>query len=310
MPDRNSTGRRDNDEPGLTGSIPERVDRDELLALAEVDAFGVIDPVEAVRLERLFANATPSLQAEVRAMQERLAMNPALRSAETPGESLRLRTLGRVAQAIEQEASGAAPIATIGPKAGQAIATGSARAAPREEWDTESFRSMVHAIERERARQILPRHPYWRFAALIMLGALCVSLYFNYRFVTVSEKLAGLANAEIFDSDLRAIARDLAGFDFARARHVDLMRLVPERGGHVSIFSDPATGRIAVIGVGFEVDEVLEIVVRNPEGGAPVTREFRVAASGFGKVCDVPEALARAGLVEIRDASGVTLFKA
>ena len=75
---------------GTLGAPMGGVDRDELLQLAELEARGVIEPTEDLRLERLFAAASPSLQAEVRAMQERLELEPALRSDEVPSESLRL----------------------------------------------------------------------------------------------------------------------------------------------------------------------------------------------------------------------------
>lgn len=303
MPDRDSTGHHN--DAGSGGST-ERVDREELLHLAELEAQCVLEPVEAARLERLFAAAVPSLQAEVRALQERLSLEPVLRSDEHPSESLRLRTLGRVAQAVEQESAGAAPIATIGPRSG--AVQGIARKG--EQMSADAVRSIIDGISRERERLHAVRQPYWRAAAFFLLAALCVSLFFNWRYVAVSEKLASFANAEAIDSDMRAIAANMAGFDFAGAHHVDLMRLADDHGAHVEIFTDATNGRIAVLGVGFDVGETLEIVIRDPEGGAPYSQRFRVAAMGFGKVCEVPQAMARAGIVEIRNGSGVTLFRA
>lgn len=304
MPDRDKTGRRD--EPALDGSTTERVDRDEVLHLAELEAQCVIEPVEAARLERLFAAAAPSLQAEVRALQERIALDPLMRSSDEPSESLRLRTLGRVAQAIEEDAAVAAPLATIGPKAAAARAA----ASKRDGLTPDAVRSIIDGISRERERLQAVRQPYWRAAAFFLLAALCVSVYFNWRYVTVSEKLAGFANAEIIDSDMRQIAANMAGFDFGRSRHIDLTRAVAEHPAHVEVFTDPTSGRVAVIGVGFEVGETLEIVIRDPEGGMPYTQQFRVTAMGFGKVCEVPESVARAGLVEIRNSAGATIFRA
>jgi hypothetical protein len=92
--------------------------------------------------------------------------------------------------------------------------------------------------------------------------------------------------------------------------HLDLKRIQGARKAHVEIFADPDSGRIAVLGVGFDVGETLEIVIRDPEGGPPHIQQFRVASMGFGKVCEVPAEFARAGLVEIRNGSGAMLFTA
>lgn len=281
-------------------------DREELLHLAELEAHGLTEPLESQRLERLFSAAAPSVQAEVVALQERIALEPAFRSDELPPESLRLRTLGRVAHAIEQESAAAAPIATIGPRATAARASD----ARRDQMSVDAVRSIIDGITRERERLQTVRQPYWRAAAFFLLAALCVSVYFNARYVSVSEKLANFANAEIIDKDMRVIASTMAGFDFGRAEHIDLKRIQGAQKAHVEIFSDPESGRVAVLGVGFEVGETLEIVIRDPEGGSPYTQQFRVTAMGFGKVCEVPADVARAGLVEIRNGAGATLFTA
>ena len=302
------TDRFTTDPSDLTpgGPLGGGVDRDELMQLAELEARGLIEPTEDLRLERLFAAASPSLQAEVRSLQERLVLEPSLRSDETPSESLRLRTLGRVAHAIEQESAAAAPIAMIGPRAATAQATRSGR----DQISVDAVRSIIDGISRERERLQTVRQPYGRAAAFFLLAALCVSVYFNWRYVSVSEKLASFANAEIIDADMRAIASTMAGFDFGHARHLDLKRIQGARKAHVEIFADPDSGRIAVLGVGFDVGETLEIVIRDPEGGPPHIQQFRVSSMGFGKVCEVPAEFARAGLVEIRNGSGAMLFTA
>ena len=281
----------------------EKVDRDELLQLAELEVRAVTEPVESARLERLFAAASPSLQAEVIALQSRLAVDPAFLSRELPPDSLRLRTLGRVAHAIDQESAVAKPIATIGPRSPASSRDG-ASISP------DSLRSIIDSIARERERLQVVRQPYWRAAAFFLLAALCVSIFFNWRYVTVSEKLASYANGEVIDADMRTIANSIAGFDFGRSRHVDLIRLDAAPSAHVEIFADADSGRIAVLGMGFDVGETLEIVIRDPEGGAPYTQRFRATAAGFGAVCSVAPAMARAGIVEIRNGDGVTLFRA
>jgi hypothetical protein len=281
-------------------------DREELLHLAELEARGLTEAAESQRLERLFAAAVPSLQAEVIALQETLALEPSLRSAELPPESLRLRTLGRVAQAIELETSAAAPIATIGPRVGAARSTDGRR----DQMSVDAVRSIIDGITRERERLQTVRQPIWRVAAFLLFAAMAVSAYHNWEYASLSEKLAGYANADFVDKDMRRIASDMAGFDFGRARHLDLKRIQGSSKAHVEIFADAEDGRIAILGVGFEDGETLEIVIRDPEGGLPYTQQVRVTGMGFGRVCEVSAELARAGLVEIRNGSGATLVTA
>lgn len=289
-----------------TDSETAAADREELLHLAELEARGLIEAAESQRLERLFAAAVPSMQAEVIALQESLALEPSLRSDELPPDSLRLRTLGRVAQAIEQESAAAAPIATIGPR------TASARGGDtrRDQMSVDAVRSIIDGITRERERLQTVRQPIWRVAAFALFAALAVSAFHNWYYKSLSDKLAGYANADFVDTDMRKIASSMAGFDFGRARHLDLKRIQGDLKAHVEIFADAESGRIAILGVGFEDGDTLEIVVRDPEGGLPHTQQVRVTGMGFGRVCEVPADFARAGLVEIRSGAGATLFTA
>jgi hypothetical protein len=300
------TDRHSNDQEYEKIQGAASADREELLHLAELEARGLIEAAESQRLERLFAAAAPSVQAEVMALQEKLVLEPSLRSDKLPAESLRLRTLGRIAQAVEQESAAAAPIATIGPRAGAARASD----ARRDQMSVDAVRSIIDGITRERERLQTVRQPVWRVAAFLLFAALAVSAYHNWEYISLSRKLAGYANADFVDKDMREIAVAMAGFDFGRARHLDLKRIQGAPSAHVEIFTDPDTGRVAVLGVGFDDGETLEIVIRDPEGGLPHIQQVRVSGMGFGRLCEVPADFARAGLVEIRSGSGATLFTA
>lgn len=288
------------------GSWSDR-DRAELLQLAELEALALVDadgdPVASARLERLFESAPPSVQAEVRALQERTATNPLLRSAELPSESLRLRTIARVVHASEEESRAAAPIATIGPR------EGGRGGKQGDRFSFDEVRSIIDGISRERDRMQAVRQPYWRVAAFILLTALSVSLLFNWRYVDVSEKLARFTVGEAIDSDMRALATDLAGFDFEGAKHRLLVAVSSDATGCGSVYIDADSGRVAVLGFGFTPGDTLEIVVRDTESGLSHSHHF-LAAAGFGKICEMPAELARRGTVEIRDSSGTVLFRA
>ena len=160
------------------------ISREELLELAVADAIGVLDEVDTARFERAFSSAAPSLQAEVRVAQDRVALDRMLLVDEQPPASLRLKTLARVAAAIELEAAGAAPIAMIGPARGHTADRAVAGAvavsdnSPREFIDHESREAIVREILERSAMERRPPQHLWRAAALFLFAALVVALYF------------------------------------------------------------------------------------------------------------------------------------
>jgi hypothetical protein len=90
------------------------MDREELLKLAALDVFGLLDEYEAELYNRSFHDAPASVQDEVASLQAEIAADPVFQSEERPIASLRERVLERVARAVEVEAAKLAPIATIG----------------------------------------------------------------------------------------------------------------------------------------------------------------------------------------------------
>jgi hypothetical protein len=149
----------------------EPTSREEMLDLAAADAIGALDAVEQARFERAFIASAPSLQADIRAVQDRivqdhLAAGSVFRSSEQPPASLRLKTLARVASAIEAE--GAAPIAVIGPARGASRASSDAREGTRDAL----LREILERTELERR----PTQHLWRVAALFLFAALVVAL--------------------------------------------------------------------------------------------------------------------------------------
>ena len=220
------------------------ISREELLELAVADAIGVLDEVDTARFERAFSSAAPSLQAEVRVAQDRVALDRMLLVDEQPPASLRLKTLARVAAAIELEAAGAAPIAMIGPARGYTAERASAGASavagsdssPREVIDHESREAIVREILERSAMERRPPQHLWRAAALFLFAALVVALYFHSEQRAISERMMNFVDGRMSADAVWAIGRATAGFDFANARQLKVYeKNVPDNAGATGI---------------------------------------------------------------------------
>ena len=218
------------------------ISREELLELAVADAIGVLDEVDTARFERAFSSAAPSLQAEVRVAQDRVALDRMLLVDEQPPASLRLKTLARVAAAIELEAAGAAPIAMIGPARGYtadravAGAVAVSYSSPREFIDHESREAIVREILERSAMERRPPQHLWRAAALFLFAALVVALYFHSEQRAISERMMNFVDGRMSADAVWAIGRATAGFDFANARQLKVYeKNVPDNAGATGI---------------------------------------------------------------------------
>lgn len=218
------------------------ISREELLELAVADAIGVLDEVDTARFERAFSSAAPSLQAEVRVAQDRVALDRMLLVDEQPPASLRLKTLARVAAAIELEAAGAAPIAMIGPARGYtadravAGAVAVSDSSPREFIDHESREAIVREILERSAMERRPPQHLWRAAALFLFAALVVALYFHSEQRAISERMMNFVDGRMSADAVWAIGRATAGFDFANARQLKVYeKNVPDNAGATGI---------------------------------------------------------------------------
>ena len=220
------------------------ISREELLELAVADALGVLDEVDTARFERAFSSAAPSLQAEVRVAQDRVALDRMLLVDEQPPASLWLKTLARVAAAIELEAAGAAPIAMIGPARGytaerasaSAVAVAGSDSSPREFIDQESREAIVREILERSAMERRPPQHLWRAAALFLFAALVVALYFQSEQRAISERMMNFVDGRLSEDAMRAIGRATLGFDFEHARQLKVyVKNVPDNAGATGI---------------------------------------------------------------------------
>jgi len=263
--------------------------RDELLELAALDALGVLDAVESARFERAFDAAVPSLQAEARSIQDKVALDPMLLSDEAAPASLRLRTLARVADAIEADA--AAPIATIGPVRTQRASGASAQLVDRD--------ALVREVMERAAREQRPRQHIWRAASLFLFAALLVALYFNSQQRELSERLVAYADNRMVDEAVRALARTTTSFDFTAAREVAVFENgMPVQGVHA--FFDDASNRMVVYGLGVSSDSGTARVVCGADANAVMVVAAVVENRGFSVMFDVPRDSAGAAPKDLR----------
>lgn len=257
--------------------------RDELLEMASIDAHGMLDEIETARFERAFVAATPSLQAEIIALQERVALDASLRSGEQPPHSLRLRTLARVAQAVEDEAASAKPIATIGP-VGARLA-GEPRGS--EAIPAESMQTLLREIaERTSAQQ--PSQLFWRAASFFLVAALAVGFYFYRGVQQNADRLSTFAENQVIDEQIRRDYPGLDGFDFAAAVP---MQLRPSGyPAELTAYVDMSQRRVLV--VGFRLNEFKQgasILIRSDTGRLHSLDQVRVSSAAWAKVYELPE---------------------
>lgn len=279
----------------LTGN--DEPSRDELLELAMLEALGLLDEVGEARLDRAFRAATPAVQDEIRALQVRIATDPALRSSEEPPASLRLRTIARVAHAIEEDAKAAAPIATIGQPGRASREHAAAAELPLDE-----------AIARHVPRQNTGVSGLWRVAALFALAALAVSLYFNAQTTDISRVLVGAVQSQRLDEEARAVVSQLGGA-VLDARHLVQLAAAGGAAGDVRAYADRDQGRLVVVGLG--LDERMSVLrVRVEDASGTMVELGQVAVrGGFAASYALPAGFpAQGGRIELVDGDGVTRF--
>ncbi|MEY4535652.1 MAG: hypothetical protein RLZZ246_1970, partial [Planctomycetota bacterium] len=88
--------------------------RDELLELAELDALGALEPAEQARFERGLRDASPTLRAELHAIQDATVLDPIGLCDEEPEAGLKYKVMARIADAVTESEAELAPIASIG----------------------------------------------------------------------------------------------------------------------------------------------------------------------------------------------------
>lgn len=134
---------------------PKPMSIEELLELAALDTFGLLDDFEAELFTRSFHHAPAGVQDEILRIQAELASDESFLPRDMPVAQLRQKVLDAVARAIEEDARELAPLASIGKR----FALSSPNPTPR--------------------GRLAISGQFWRAACLVMIGVSIVLAYFG-----------------------------------------------------------------------------------------------------------------------------------
>jgi hypothetical protein len=224
----------------------------QLLELAVLDAYGLLEPIEEDLFNRSFHNATASIQEEIKRIQEDIALDDSLLPSDMPSPSLRKKVLHAVAETADSEAQRLAPLALIGARASAAQANfGSSRAVT-----------------------------LWRTAAVVLFGVTVV-----LAIITLDVQRKANQNAQIaLNSATNMELNELVGHKFSEFvgnPYCQVTRLEREDGnanGYLRIALNERFGNGFVIGIDLEKDE--EIIIQGTTSTGEVIELARITADG------------------------------
>lgn len=268
---------------------PTIMNREQLLELAALDAYGLLDEFEAELYTRSFHHAPAAVQDEIIRFQSELAADPTLLPQEEPPAELRQRVLQAVSRAIERQHSELAPLATIGRR-------------------RETSDNYVDS------RYVFRPAALWRAAAFILAGAVAVMAYFWSQSNEYARDLARLALSNLTSEELKQKLRpDYEEFVSNPTVVARVMRpLVNNFPGSATVFVDGTTDQAFVLIMGLPVTAgEYELRVTHADGTSEMLRQF----ASIGPVNGLRfENLAKATLAvtavwEVIDASGAVVLR-
>jgi hypothetical protein len=273
--------------------------RDELLELAELDALGALEPAEQARFERGLRDASPTLRAELHAIQDATVLDPIGLCDEEPEAGLKYKVMARIADAVTESEAELAPIASIGrpapaqrasmPIAAPIMAPLAAPVAPlapaaESSRDAEVLERVTQAAEQseqDRLRSMLERaraNGYLLRAACIALAScLVVAGYALVRQDSYAKQVTLAAISASSREDLKALlGPTIEPFLRDGVPATALAGAVPASTGVVVLWADPASGHAFLALVGVDSTRSFELVARDATQGSGAS----VIASG------------------------------
>ena len=224
----------------------------QLIELAVLDAYGLLEPIESDLFNRSFHDAPASIQDEIVQMQRAFALDESLLPADTPPASLKQSVLHAVAQAADKEAQRLAPLALIGARASAAQA------------------------QLGTSKQVY----FWRTAAMILFG---VSVILGI--ITVDSNRRATRITQIaMNLDVTSTITDVVGSEFKSFianPYCTVTRLERENGnndGYLRIAINERFGDGYVIGLDLEDGE--EIIIQGTTRDGNVIELARVTVDG------------------------------
>lgn len=187
----------------MTSSEP--MSREDLVELATLDAYGLLDQYEAALFTRSFHHAPAAVQDEILRLQAEVAAEPVLVPDESPPAELRERTLRAVSKAIELEHSRLAPIASIGHHRGGTSSGASS--------DLALVRRDAAGARKRRVAAVPTSTNLWRAAAFVLCGAVIVLAYFQTERERQNERIWEMMLSELTQAQVvEEIGPDFAYF--------------------------------------------------------------------------------------------------
>lgn len=285
-----------NGHDGENGSMtsPTMMTREELLELAALDAFGLLDEIEAELYTRSFHNAPAAVQDELVHLQAELASDPTLLSPEDPDPSLRDRVLEAVHRAIEQETTALAPIAQIG------------RRRPRAA-DVAGFIGLGAAGQ------------FWRAATFTLAAMVVVVIYFWADARDTANNIAELALSNGTSEQLNEwLGRDLEYF-LVDAKSTRRVLNTTDAAGFVAngmlLITEPdanGEGQAFVVTIGLpESESLYTLRVVHEDGTVEDLRKFSSNARGTSgiRLDGISVAMLSTLTIEIADVTGAVLMR-
>lgn len=249
----------------------ESMNREQLLELAPLDAFGLLDEVEAALFHRAFHEAPVSVQSEVVALQAELAAADHFLAFEDPRPILRRKVLLRLEEVIDESTEGLRPIAQIGTRAPERTpdrdgGTGVAGAASGDRSDLSTlesrrdperlaeFRSLMEEFAARNARAAERATPFWRAAAIVLGSALVVSLYTSGQTSGHATRIAQQVISQGVEHQIGGLVPNLHAFTASEDRTYAMVPSDPRHRGIASaiLLVDSVRGQVvaATFGLG------------------------------------------------------------
>ncbi|UCD74436.1 MAG: hypothetical protein JSV91_11670 [Phycisphaerales bacterium] len=243
--------------------------RQELMELAALDAFGLLDEYEAALYTRSFHDAPAGVQDEIIELQAELISDESLLPDSQPSPELRQRVLEAVAKAIEAETAHLNPLASIGR---QRNAVG----------------DIIGQIPLGRSGQ------FWRAAAFVLAGAVVVISFFWSEATRHGQTIAQLALIKATSAELKEMIgptwEDFVGNP--NCRWIELRPLDSRQPGMIAVLVNEETNEAFMLAMGL------------PEDAKPYTLSMQQG----GETTDLGE-IRSDGLVAARRLDGIDPVK-
>lgn len=262
----------------------------ELLELAALDAFGLLDEYEGALYTESFHHAPATVQDDIKRLQAQIASDESLLPIDEPDPALRDRVLAAVAKAIEADSSKLAPLATIGrPR----------RTAP------------------ETAQRVLSASgQFWRAASFVLAGTLLATAYLWSDSYRASQQIATLALMNITDAQLTQLVGPTIT-EFLKDTSAVRITLTPTKSGDPSwanvFVKEDGSAFLLFEGLPRSEDSAYKLqVVERANGHIEHVHSFDGTGLTFGGVhmdaIGLPAAVLAAATWQITDLAGTVLL--